>query len=158
MMLWWKKKGHKELYHKKRYNMHVHYYTFGLCLKRDSSICTVMPCPPSMIGGSCKRRVVHTSRNHWYTSMAVCSSTSASSLLSLTGYCLAHQYIMIIHFFRGSRDFAKKLDSLIDLVVLHLLQYQHMPSVLSRRFLSRIARAHLIYNKYYVTYDNFDLP
>ena len=102
--------------------------------------------------------MVHTSRNHWYTSMAVCSSTSASSLLSLTGYCLAHQYIMIIHFFRGSRDFAKKLDSLIDLVVLHLLQYQHIPSVMSRRFLSRIARAHLIYNKYYVTYDNFDLP
>ena len=62
-------------------------------------------------------------------SMAVCSSTSASSLQSVTGYCLAHQYMTSIHFCRERRDFAKKLASLMDLVVLHLLQYQQIATV-----------------------------
>ena len=45
--------------------------TLGLCLKRDSSICTITPWPPSITGPSLISLVEHTSLNHRYTSTAV---------------------------------------------------------------------------------------
>lgn len=45
--------------------------TLGLCLKRDSSIWTITPTPPSTTGPSLMSLVEHTSLNHWYTSIAV---------------------------------------------------------------------------------------
>ena len=76
-------------------------------------------------------------------SMAAGSEISASSLQSVTGYCLAHQYITIIHFWRERRDLEKKLPSLMDLVPLHREQYQQMPSLISRLALSRMVVPHL---------------
>ena len=54
-------------------------------------------------------------------------------------------YMTSIHFCRESRDFAKTLASLMDLVGLHLLQYQQIPSLMSALFLSLIAIPHLVY-------------
>ena len=51
---------------------------------------------------------------------------------------------MIIHLVRGRRDLEKKLDSLIDLVVLHVGQNQETPSDISFRFRSRSAVLQLI--------------
>ena len=102
--------------------------TFGLWRNRDSSTSTITPCPPSTIGGSRSSRVVQ---------------TSASSMQSVTGYCFAHRYMMSIHLLRDRRDLEKKLDSLIDYVLLQVGQNQHIPSDISLLFLSRIATLQL---------------
>ena len=41
-------------------------HTFGLCLKRDSSICTTTPVPPRTIIGACSNFVVQISLSHWH--------------------------------------------------------------------------------------------
>ena len=48
------------------------------------------------------------------------------------------------------------LDSLIDFVVLHVLQYQQIPSLISHRFLSVIVTAHL-YTSNVVSTNNLDV-
>ena len=45
----------------------------------------------------------------------------------VTGHCFAHQWL-IINLVRGRRDFDKKFESLIDLVVLHVWQNKETPS------------------------------
>ena len=126
-------------YNKRHCNNYDQY--LRLWRKRDSSTWTTTPAPPRTMGGSGCSRVEQTSRSHWYMSMATFSVISALSSQSLTGYCLAHQYITII--WSGRRDSLKKLPSLIDLVTLHSGQYQHTLSVTSCRVLSRMAVAHL---------------
>ena len=95
--------------------------TLGLCWNRNSSTSTITPDSPSTIGGSCRRRVLQTSCQ-WL----LCSAISASYLQSLTGYCLAHQYITSIHFLSGSRDFAKKTWLLLSCMWYNTSIFQHL--------------------------------
>ena len=48
--------------------INVQLFTLGLCLNRDSSIWTTLPCPPSLID-CCINLVLHTSLSHWNISM-----------------------------------------------------------------------------------------
>ncbi len=124
----------------------------------DSSIWTTHPAPP-MIMGALRRIVEHISLCQRYTSIAVPLSTSASEHASVTGYCRAHQYIKITHFWSVWCDFEKNEPSRILFRVLHCLHHQLTPSVTSRFGLLTIATpTHLIIHiifictliKYYV--------
>ncbi len=80
-------------------------------------------------------------------STATVSDISASRHICVTGYCRDHHKIAISHFCRGSFDLEKKLDVLIDLVVLQVVQYQQTPSEPAwLLFLSLIGTWHLIYS------------
>ena len=116
--------------------------TFGLWRNRDSSIWTIAPGPPKIIGIG-KSLVVQTSLSHLYTSMAVPSSTSATLPASVTGYCCDHQKIRRSHFCKVSLDFEKKLPSLMDFLVSQSVHRQLTPSEMSFRCLSTITTPHL---------------
>ena len=120
----------------------VLYFALGLCQNRLSSICTACTVPPRMIG--CASNVVlHTSRSHWYTSIAVLFDTSASWTASPTGYCRAHICISSIHCCNVILDFWKKLPSRTLVLVLHCGHHQLYWSDTSLRGCSRIGMLHL---------------
>ena len=63
------------------------YHTLGLCLKRDSSMCTTTLGPPSMSGASWFRsRQLQMSLKYWYAWTVVFFSTLASWAASVTAY------------------------------------------------------------------------
>ena len=65
------------------------------------------------------------------TCIAEVFETFASSCASDTGYCRAHQYISISHFWSGSLDFSKKLPSLMLTPFWQDEQRQRQPSEMS---------------------------
>ena len=104
----------------------------GLCPKRDSSIWTVTFEPPRTMGVFISL-VEHTSLNHWYIWHAVVSVTSASSAASVTGYCLAHQYMRMAHFCELSLDLLKNEPSRKEIRLLQRLHFQWNLSLMSSR-------------------------
>ena len=119
-------------------------YTFGLCLKSDSSTWTTLPGPPSRIG-VWTNLVEHTSLNHWYASIAVSLPTLASSAASVTGYSRTYQYSNTSHCWRLNLLLLKKLPALNDLVVLQEPQRKMQPSDTSDFCLSPIAVPQLLH-------------
>ena len=118
-------------------------YTFGLCLKSDSSIWT-LPGPPSWIG-VWTNLVEHTSLNHWYASIAVSLPTLGSFAASVTGYSHTHQYSNPSRCWRLNLLFLKRLPALNDLVVLQEPQRKMQPSDMSDFCLSPIAVPQLLH-------------
>ena len=103
------------------------YYTFGLCLNRDSSTCTMTPAPPRITSVPLPvlwhlhlpelpvfpTRWLSTPLGAIYRRHAVLLSTFTSSAASFTGYCLIQKWSSKSHFCSVSRDLEKKFLALV---------------------------------------------
>ena len=96
------------------YNIRNFIHTFGLCLKRDSSICITTTVPPRIIE-ACNNFVVQISLSHWYISTVERMSVSALSAASVNGESFAHSGTISS---RISFDLSKKLPGQILFLVL----------------------------------------
>lgn len=108
----------------------MYHLTFGLCLKRLSSIWTMLLCPPRRMGVR-SSFAEQTSRSHWYTSHAVLLSIPTFSATLVTGYSRDHKCRRRSHFCKVRWDSLKKLPCRMLFLVLQRGHHQLTPSVTS---------------------------
>ena len=106
------------------------HFTFGLWLNSDSSAWTIVPGPTSLIGVA-NSLVLHTSRSHWYPSIAVLLAILASLQAVVTGILMLQKWIKCIHFWRLNFDLLKNDPVLMDLYKYSTVRTPPTPAVLA---------------------------